>query len=128
MTSMPEVAGRNDDRYFGAVTGGPELVVRPLSGWNAQGVYSELSESSRRRLLAAVNNLSPADHDAVVTSRGHWHCLPETNAERLPGSDCGQRPVPDRDQLPGALSGPRQQRHTALRARPGLHSPRARQI
>ncbi|PLW36088.1 hypothetical protein PCANC_18757 [Puccinia coronata f. sp. avenae] len=26
----------------------PELVVRPLSGWNAQGVYSELSESSRR--------------------------------------------------------------------------------
>ncbi|PLW07041.1 hypothetical protein PCASD_24454 [Puccinia coronata f. sp. avenae] len=48
MTSMPEVAGRNDDRYFGAVTGAPELVVRPLSGWNAQGVYSELSESSRR--------------------------------------------------------------------------------
>ncbi|PLW12433.1 hypothetical protein PCANC_19156 [Puccinia coronata f. sp. avenae] len=40
--------GRNDDRYFGAVTGAPELVVRPLSGWNAQGVYSELSESSRR--------------------------------------------------------------------------------
>ncbi|PLW55014.1 hypothetical protein PCANC_02534 [Puccinia coronata f. sp. avenae] len=91
MTSMPEVAGRNDDRYFGAVTGAPELVVRPLSGWNAQGVYSELSESSRRRLLAAVNNLSPADHDAVVTSRGHWHCLPETNAERLPGSDCAGR-------------------------------------
>ncbi|PLW09559.1 hypothetical protein PCANC_21262 [Puccinia coronata f. sp. avenae] len=48
--TLPEwcCQGRNDDRYFGAVTGAPELVVRPLSGWNAQGVYSELSESSRR--------------------------------------------------------------------------------
>jgi hypothetical protein len=33
---------------FGAVTGAPELVVQPLSGWNAQGMYSELAESSRR--------------------------------------------------------------------------------
>jgi hypothetical protein len=49
------VQGRNDDSYLGAVTGAPDLVGRPVGGWNAQGMYSELSESSRRvlyRLMA----------------------------------------------------------------------------
>ncbi|PLW11436.1 hypothetical protein PCANC_21274 [Puccinia coronata f. sp. avenae] len=62
--TLPEwcCQGRNDDRYFGAVTGAPELVVRPLSGWNAQGVYSELSESEsiRRPMWDVATSLGDA--------------------------------------------------------------------
>ncbi|PLW11465.1 hypothetical protein PCANC_09516 [Puccinia coronata f. sp. avenae] len=37
------VQGSPIDSSFGEVTGAPELVVGPLDGWNAQGMYSEVS-------------------------------------------------------------------------------------